>query len=146
MDLPQPSRLPKRWSQKLNRTLLFLGVLMALCQLHLPAWGTTSPEPEPPSSEAERIDRALDEALNALATGMQSLAGLAEEGKRRWEQCRSGISKEEWCLKMKDALARLERLSRKESTPPPKSDSDAPPPSNPDAEKAPRNPTDPTPL
>ncbi|WDT79256.1 MAG: hypothetical protein MPW14_19215 [Candidatus Manganitrophus sp.] len=78
-----------------------------------PGLGAPPAEPEPPPSETERLERALDEALNALATGMQTLVGLAEKSKGKWEQCQSGESKEEWCVKMKDALARLERLDEK---------------------------------
>lgn len=97
--------------------------LLILCQIGLPAWGAEPSEPKPPPSETEQLERALDEALNALATGMQTLVGLAERSKGKWEQCQSGESKEEWCAKMKDALARLERLDENGSPAPPESES-----------------------
>lgn len=133
MDLPQPTGPLTRSSQfKFNseRSFLILLILMLLGPMARPSWGSTPTEPEPPPSEAKRLERALDEALNALATGMQTLVGLAEQSKDKWERCRSGGSKEEWCLKMKDALARLERLGGKEPTDAPKSKSE-PPSSNP---------------
>ncbi|MDC4206482.1 MAG: hypothetical protein MPW17_10240 [Candidatus Manganitrophus sp.] len=113
-------------SQKSRRWALFVVIFLILCQVDLPVWGAPPAEPEPPPSETERLERALDEALNALATGMQTLVGLAEKSKGKWEQCQSGESKEEWCVKMKDALARLERLDEKESPAPPESESSTP--------------------
>ncbi|MCG3116439.1 MAG: hypothetical protein LLH30_12235 [Candidatus Manganitrophus sp. SA1] len=114
-------------SQKSRRWALVV-IFLILCQVDLPVWGAPPAEPEPPPSETERLERALDEALNALATGMQTLVGLAEKSKGKWEQCQSGESKEEWCVKMKDALARLERLDEKESPIPPESESTTPDP------------------
>lgn len=131
MNLPQPARPLGRTSQNGSRTgSLFVVLTIFFFLLSHPAWSATPSEPEPPS-ETKRLERALDEALNALATGMQTLVGLAEKSKDKWERCRSGGSKEEWCLKMKDALARLERLGGKEPTAPPKSDSNHPPDTQP---------------
>ncbi|MCG3111109.1 MAG: hypothetical protein MCM46_04720 [Candidatus Manganitrophus sp. SB1] len=115
-------------SQKSRRWALPVVIFLILCQVDLPVWGAPPAEPEPPPSETERLERALDEALNALATGMQTLVGLAEKSKGKWEQCQSGESKEEWCVKMKDALAQLERLDEKESPAPPESESSTPDP------------------
>lgn len=119
-----------RHSQKSRRWALFVVIFLILCQVDRTVWGAPPAEPEPPPSETERLERALDEALNALAAGMQTLVGLAEKSKRKWEQCQSGESKEEWCVKMKDALARLERLDEKGSPASPESES-TPPPSTP---------------
>lgn len=127
MSLPQQTPWLKKRFQKSKRAALFIGILLILCQGDRLAWGSAPSEPEPPPSETKRLERALDEALNALATGMQTLVGLAEKSKGKWEQCQSGASKEEWCLKMKDALARLERLGGKESPAPPKSAPPTPP-------------------
>lgn len=115
-------------SQKSRRWAIPVVIFLILCQVDLPGWGAPPAEPEPPPSETERLERALDEALNALAAGMQTLVGLAEKSKGKWEQCQSGESKEEWCVKMKDALARLERLDEKESPAPPESESSTPDP------------------
>lgn len=115
-------------SQKSRRWALPVVIFLILCQFDLPVWGAPPEEPEPPPSETERLERALDEALNALATGMQTLVGLAEKSKGKWEQCQSGESKEAWCVKMKDALARLERLDEKESPAPPESEPSTPDP------------------
>jgi len=105
---------------------IFIAILLILCRIDRPAWGSAPSEPDPPPSETKRLERALDEALNALATGMQALVGLAEKSQDKWQRCQSGASKEEWCLKMKDALARLERLGGKGAPAPPES-----PPSSP---------------
>lgn len=115
-------------SQKSRRWVLPVVIFLILCQVDRTVWGAPPAEPEPPPSETERLERALDEALNALAAGMQTLVGLAEKSKGKWEQCQSGESKEEWCVKMKDALARLERLDEKESPAPPESESSTPDP------------------
>ncbi|NKE70752.1 hypothetical protein [Candidatus Manganitrophus noduliformans] len=119
--------------QKSNRRALFFFLI--LFQTAFPVWAAPPSEPEPPPSEAERIERALDEALNTLADGMQALVGLAEKSKEKWEQCQSGESKEEWCVKMKDALARLERLDEKGSPAPPESESSPPPDPEPTSEE-----------
>lgn len=138
MDLPPRGRhSPEKPSQKSKRRRLFIAILLILCQIYLPAWGSAPPESEPPPTETTQLERALDEALDALATGMQTLVGLAEKSKDKWEQCRSGASKEAWCLKMNDALARLERLGGKESPAPPESESGSPPSASPETEKIP---------
>lgn len=82
--------------------------------------------PPSPSPDIERLERALDDALDALATGMETLAALAERSQEKWTRCRSGDSDEAWCRKMKDALERLERLGGKDRAPAPP-DQEAPP-------------------
>lgn len=78
-----------------------------------PALGSeTSPSPSP---LIEELEHSLDEALNALANAMLTLVNLAERSKEKWRKCQSGGSQDEWCLKMKEAFKRLERLSKKKN-------------------------------
>ncbi|MBI3804547.1 MAG: hypothetical protein HY282_12385 [Nitrospirae bacterium] len=97
-----------------------IRTLAALLLLGLFSFGAAptvaAEEPAPPASDAERIERALDSALDAIATGMQTLVVLAEKSQEKWSRCRSGHSEEAWCVKMKDALTRLERLSGGETS------------------------------
>lgn len=93
----------------------------------LAAEGPSDAPSSPPSDlplEMEELQRLLDQALDALADSMQALSHLAEEGQKKFQACQSGESREEWCLKMQDALMRLRRLEKelsqkKEGSPPP---------------------------
>lgn len=111
----------------INRLILRpLFIFMTLISLAAPSAFGAASEPEPNRSPpaVKEPDRSLDEALNALATGMQALVGLVEKSKDKWDRCQSGASEEAWCLKMKDAFERLEELAKKEpdSTAPPEAD------------------------
>jgi hypothetical protein len=94
-----------------------IPALLLLSFVFTPAVGAgedppAGPPPEKTRPSGQELDRALDQALNALAESMQTLSRLAEEGQEKFKKCQSGESKEEWCLKMRDALHRLERLER----------------------------------
>jgi hypothetical protein len=103
--MPSPS--PRR----LLPALLFLSLIftpLVRAQEKPP----TGQPPEKKRPSGEELEHALNQALNALAESMQTLSRLVEESQEKFKKCQSGESKEEWCLKMRDALERLERLER----------------------------------
>jgi hypothetical protein len=110
----------------IRRCVLLSSPFFLMTALWIPAvWGTEAPagdrpHPSKPSpEETQSLERSLDEALNALAESMQNLSLLVERGHEKFQRCRSGVSTEAWCAKMRKALKRLERLenSMNESSP-----------------------------